>query len=139
VTTLHEEQHVHRQIFLDRPHDPDPNPSYLGDSVGHWEGDTLVVETVNLRDNMMIDRSGAQLSSKARIVERIRRLDENTMQADFVIEDPVALTAPWRVQRKWRRVPGARIFDYACAENQRNPIDEQGRTRTVDSSGKVID
>jgi hypothetical protein len=131
-----------RHIYTDgRPHrrGRDAYLSYTGDSVGRWEGDTLVVETINVTPDIMIDRSGATLSAKARITERIRRLDENTMEDQFVIEDPVALTAPWKVRRLYKRVPNARIFDYACAENQRNPIDEEGRTRTLDPSGKVID
>ena len=131
-----------RHIYTDgRGHrtGKDAVPSYTGDSIGHWEGDTLVVETTNMRGESMMDRSGAELSSKAKITERIRRIDKNTMQDDFTIEDPGALTAVWHVQRKWRLVPNVRIFDYACAENNRNPIDETGRTRTVDTSGKVID
>jgi hypothetical protein len=114
--------------------------TFTGDSVGRWEGDTLVVDTIGLKPDMIIDRTGATLSEKAHIVERIRRIDANTMEDRFTIEDPVALTRPWTVTRRYKPSgPGARIFDYACSENNRNPIDEEGRTRTLDASGKLLD
>jgi hypothetical protein len=111
---------------------------WTGDSIGHWEGDTLVVETVGVKGEMMIDRSGAILSSKAKVSERIRRRDANTMEDVFTIEDPVALTGPWKVTRLYRKVKGP-IYDYACAENPRNKIDASGRTLTLDTQGRVID
>jgi len=132
-----------RRIWTDgRPHraGDDLFPTYTGDSVGHWEGDVLVVDTVGLNADMIIDRTGATLSEKAHIVERIRRIDANAMEDQFTIDDPVALTRPWKVTRRWKPSgKDARIFDYACAENNRNPIDEQGRTRTLDASGKILD
>ncbi|MDB5459195.1 MAG: hypothetical protein JWO72_936, partial [Caulobacteraceae bacterium] len=112
--------------------------TFTGDSIGRWEGDTLVVETVGVKGDLMIDRSGASLSAKARTTERIRRRDPNTMEDVFTIEDPVALTAPWVVTRLYRRVNGL-MYDYACAENPRNTIDASGRTLTLDAHGKVID
>ena len=72
------------------------------------------------------------------IHERIRRIDANTLEDQFVIEDPGALARPWTVRRLYRLVPKGRIFDYACAENQRNPIDPDGSTHTLGPDGKPI-
>ena len=130
-----------RRIYTDgRGHrtGKDAFDNWTGDSVGHWEGDTLVVETVGVKGGMMIDRSGAILSSKAKITEHIRRRDASTMEDAFYIEDPEALTRPWAVTRLYRKVDGP-IFDYACAENPRNTIDASGRTLTLDAQGRVID
>lgn len=132
-----------RRIWTDgREHlkDDELFETYTGDSIGHWEGDTLVVDTIGLKADMIIDRTGATLSNKAHIVERIRRIDADTMEDQFTIDDPVALTRQWKVTRRYKPSgPGARIFDYACSENNRNPIDETGRTRTLDASGKLLD
>ncbi len=131
-----------QRIYTDgRPHRAGKNAfdNWTGDSVGHWEGDTLVVETNHIKGDEMIDRSGAMLSNKATVQERIHRRDEATMEDDFVITDPVALTAPWIVTRLYRKVKGA-MFDYGCAENPRNRIDPAtGKTLTLDAQGNVID
>jgi hypothetical protein len=66
--------------------------------------------------------------------------DEGLLRADLTIEDPVALTEPWQVTRHFRRLPpGTRAYDYACAENNRNPITGAGQTLTLDTEGNVID
>jgi hypothetical protein len=131
-----------RHIYTDgrgHRHGRDAFPSYTGDSIGHWEGDTLVVDTVHLRSGLTIDRSGVELSDRAHINERFRRLDANTFEILFTIEDPKYLTKPWVVRRLYKRVPHGRIFDYACAENARNTIDAEGVTHTLDANGKQID
>ena len=131
-----------RRIYTDgRPHRTGPGafPTYAGDSIGHWEGDTLVVETVNLKPNMMIDRSGIYLSGKAKLVERWRKIDDNTIEDKYTITDPEALAKPWEVLRRYKRVPNGRMFDYACAENTRNTVDEEGFTHTLGPDGKPID
>ena len=80
VTTVHEEGHVHRQIFLNRPHDADPDPGYLGESVGRWEGSTLVVDTIGLNDRTSLDLLGIPHSDQLHIVERIRRLSHDKLE-----------------------------------------------------------
>jgi hypothetical protein len=117
-------------------------PTYTGDSVGHWEGDALVFDTVSIKgeDGTILDRTGLTLSSQARIVTRLRKLDAEMLEAVLTIEDPLALTAPWRVTKRYRKQPGdARAYDYACAENNRNPIGDNGETLTLDADGNVID
>lgn len=129
-----------RRIFTDgRGHPKTLTPTYNGHSIGHWEGDTLVVDTVGMMGDSIIDRTGIQLSDQRHVVERIRRIDADTLEDQLTIEDPVALTGPWRVTKTFRRQPaGTYIFDYACAENNRNPVDATGRTITTDGEGRPL-
>jgi hypothetical protein len=141
VWMFSENTHLPRRIYTDgRPHrsGPDAFLAYAGDSIGHWEGDVLIVETINLRQDKMIDRSGIFMSEKMKINERIRRVDADTLEDIFTIEDSEALTRPWVVKRLYRRVKDGRIFDYACAENVRNGVAEDGTTITFGSNGEVI-
>jgi hypothetical protein len=126
----------------DHPAPADLWPTFSGDSVGHWEGDTLVVDTIGIKgeDGTIIDRTGLVLSTAAHIVMRLRAVDTDLLEASFAIDDPEALTATWRVTKQYRRLPaGTRAYDYACAENNRNSISASGRTLTLDSQGQVID
>ena len=124
-----------RYIYADgRPFPPKDElwPTFEGYSIGHWEGDTLVVETVSLRGGVPIDRTGAALSDEARVVERIRKTDDKTLQSDITIEDPVAFTAPWKVTRRYvnRREQYPRMENVSSLENQRNPV-VNGETKII--------
>jgi hypothetical protein len=126
----------------DHPAPEDLWPTFTGDSVGHWEGDTLVFDTVAMKgeDGTILDRTGLTLSQQAHIVTRIRGVDAETLEAHLTIEDPLALKAPWQVTKRYHKQPeGSRAYDYACAENNRNPISDSGRTLTLDAHGNVID
>ena len=93
-------------------------PTYTGNSVGHWEGDTLVATTVGLRDDMPLDRSGALLSGDAKVTERIRMIGPNLLEDRMTIEDTMAFTRPWTVVKTYRRAPAqARIWDSACHDH----------------------
>jgi hypothetical protein len=133
------------RIYTDgRPHLSDDEiwPTYSGDSVGHWEGDTLVFDTIGVKGwpGQIIDRTGAISSDKLHTVTRMRRVDAKTIEADITLDDPVAFTRPWHVVKTFRRLPdGARAYDYACGENQRNIVTPSGKTLTLDANGKVID
>ena len=94
------------RIYTDgreHPAEGDYWPTYSGDSVGHWEDDTLVVDTIGLKSDgdTILDRTGLVLSEAMHIVTRIRKLDEQTLEARLVIEDPIALTAPWAVVKRY--------------------------------------
>jgi hypothetical protein len=124
-----------RYIYTDgRPFPPKDElwPTFEGYSIGHWEGDTLVVETVSLRGGVPIDRTGAALSDEAHVVERIRKTDNNTLQSDITIEDPVAFTGPWKVTRRYtnRREKYPRMENVSSLENQRNPV-VNGETKII--------
>jgi hypothetical protein len=119
--------------------------TYTGVSVGHWEGDTLVWETIGLkgdRDNdSILDRTGAVLSDQAKITTRMRKINDTTLEAKMVIEDPKALTKPWTVTKQFRKgKPGLFLYDYGCAENQRNPVDTKtGKTLILGPDGKPVE
>jgi Alpha/beta hydrolase domain len=138
------------RIYTDgRPH-PAPDdrwPTYTGDSVGKWEGDTLVFTTLSTKNSQwptsgdtVLDRTGLVLSDAAHVTTRLRRVDDQTMEARMVIEDPKALTAPWHVTKTYRKAEkGTRVYDYGCAENNRNPVDEAtGKTLILGPDGKTF-
>ena len=133
------------RIYTDgRDHPPQEElwPTFTGDSVGHWEGPVLVFSTISMigEKHTILDRSGMVLSDKARIHTRMFITDEGLLRAELVIEDEEALTQPWHVTRHFRRLPpGTRVYDYACAENNRNPITSSGQTLTLGPDGKPID
>lgn len=138
------------RIYTDgraHPAEEDRWPTYTGDSVGRWEGDTLVFDTVSIKNSQwptsgdtVLDRTGLVLSDAAHIVTRLRRLDAQTMEARMVIEDSKALTAPWHVTKTYRKVaPGTRVYDYGCAENNRNPVDSAtGKTLILGPEGQTF-
>jgi hypothetical protein len=119
-------------------------PTYNGASVGSWEGDTLVFTTISLKgskdNDVIVDRTGLILSDASRATTRMRKIDADTIEAQMVIEDSKALKGPWRVTKRYRKQPaGTWAWDYACAENNRNPISGSGRTLTLGPDGKPID
>jgi hypothetical protein len=133
------------RIYTDGRDHPDPNdrwPTYLGESVGHWEGDTLVFETISLLGEgaSIVDRTGIVLSDQVSITTRMRLVGDDLLEARFAIDDPVAFTETWHVVKQYRRHQrGDRVIEFACAENNRNPVDAEGRTLTLDADGNVID
>jgi len=111
--------HSYRQIFLDgRPHDPNVEDSWWGDSIGHWEGDTLVVDTVGLNDKAWLDADGHPRTTKAHIIERFTRPELGKIIVDVTIDDPGAYSKPWNVHEVAQLAPGWEIMEYICNENQ---------------------
>lgn len=126
VWLLHEGPHV-RYIYTDgRPFPPDEDlwPTFEGYSIGHWEGGTLVVETISIKGGIPVDRTGLVFSDEIRVTERIRKTGETTLVNEITIEDPIALTAPWNVTRNYNRREEEfpRMENVPVFENQRNPI-----------------
>ncbi len=117
-------------------------PTFTGDSVGHWEGQALVFDTIALNGDphTILDRTGLTYSAKAAVHTTIHLADKDTLEAQVTITDPVMLTRPWTVTKRYKRLPrGARIYDYVCTENNRNPITATGQTLTLGTDGKPID
>jgi hypothetical protein len=118
VTLLTETYHSFKLVPTDgRPHRDDVAPSYRGDSVGRWDGDTLVVDTTTFSDeNWLYAEGNASFHSDAlHIVERYRRVDEITLQIDSTIEDPKVLTAPYKVPTQTLRLaPFDQIMELNC-------------------------
>jgi len=106
-----------RQIHLNRQHLKDPDPSYNGDSIGKWEGNTLVIDTTGFNDITWLDHVGLPHSDKLHIVERIRRVDHDTLRDDFTIEDPIAYTKTWTTSQTYKLHPDYELMEYTCEGN----------------------
>lgn len=129
ITFLHEVGHNVRIIYMDEQHPADLDPTFMGHSVGRWEGDTLVVDTVGFNDLTQIDEEGIVHSDKLHVVERFRKINGGKQLEDLItIEDPVNFTAPWTTRRVYEWRPDVRIMEYVCEENNRNKPDETGST-----------
>ena len=115
-----------RHIYLDVPHSANPKPSWYGESVGHYEGDTLIVDTIGQNTKTFIDNYRTPHSEKLHVVERFHLVDGGkTLQADITIEDPAALTQPLHVVHKWRKVQGP-MTESRCADGESfNPFEQQ--------------
>lgn len=136
TTILFEAWGQTRRIWTDgRGHPADPDPSYNGHSIGHWEGDTLVIDTVGMRGDTNFDVTGAPHSDRIHVMERMRKRDANTIEDRIVVDDPIAFTHPWTVTRTYTRQPGWQIAEHVCLENQRNPPNPDGTTGTVLQKG----
>jgi hypothetical protein len=114
-----EYEHYVRQIFTDgREHPKDSNPTWMGDSIGKWEGDTLVVDSSGFNDKTWLDVSGHPHSEALHMVERMRRVDHDTLMIDITIDDPQAYTMPLKTQRKYILKPSWNIMEYICEDNR---------------------
>ena len=135
VVMLTETYHGFRLVPTDgRPHRDDQPPAYRGESVGRWEGDTFVVDTVNFTDNTWISAEGrvSPHSDALHIVERYRRVDAKTLEIDATIEDPKMLTGPWRVPKQTLTLaPFDRILSLNCSG-----IETQGLMDAAARQGK---
>jgi len=111
----------HRQVFLDgRGHPKDPNPSWMGHSIGRWEGDVLVIDTEGFNDRSWLDPQGHPHTEKMRVTERIRRPELGHLEIEFTIDDPGAYKKPWTIKRIADLDPGDEIGEYVC-ENNKDP------------------
>jgi hypothetical protein len=118
IVVLYESQTIFRQIFTDgRPHPTDPEPSWLGYSIGKWEGDTLVVETVGFNDKTWLDGFGHPHSDAMKLTERFRRSDFGHMDIEVVIDDPKAYTRALRYVQPQLLQPDTELIEYICNEN----------------------
>ena len=121
VVILHERNMEFRQIYTDGRQLPeDPQPSWYGYSSGRWEGETLIVETVGLRDGLWADFYGSPLTDQARMTERFRRPTYGTLEIQVTIDDPKAYTRPWTVSVNQRIALDTDLLEYACLENEKD-------------------
>lgn len=112
--------HVWRQIFTDgRPHSKDPNPSWLGESIGKWEGDTFVVDTIALNGKTWIDQSGLPTTDALHVIERFRRIDLGHLEIEHTVDDPKAYTKPWKFTTHPVLLQGE-LMEYICQENNKD-------------------
>ncbi len=119
IVILYEAQGGIRQIFTDGrklPNAADVQPWWYGYSVGHWDGDTLVVETNGFRDDVWLDVEGSPLTNSGKMTERIRRLNYGTLQTDITIDDPKAYTKPFTVRVSHRLMPDTDLIEFVCED-----------------------
>ena len=110
-----------RQIYMDgRPLPKDPDPSWMGYSVGKWDGDTLVVETNGLNDRGWLDAFGHPRSDQMRITERYRRVDFGHMDLEFTFNDPKYYTRAFMLKAPSRLIPDSDLIEYVCTENEKD-------------------
>ena len=121
LTILDEYMLQYRQIFLDGRRLPkDPEPSFKGYSVGKWDGDSLVVETIGFTDDQWLDGWGHPLTAQARTIERIRRVNYGNLEVALTVDDPKAYTKPWTVTIKLSLVLNNELLEYVCNENEKS-------------------
>jgi hypothetical protein len=121
VLIVHEFGHYIRQIWTDgRPHPKDSNPSWMGDSIGKWEGDTLVVDTIGFNDKTWLDQVGHPHSEALHLIERIHRIAPDMLQIDFTFDDLKAFTKPWTGTKQFKLRSDWQISEYVCEENFSN-------------------
>ena len=119
VVIIHEGPQVMRQVYMNRQHPKDLDPTYSGDAIGKWEGDTLVVDTTGFNDKTWLDGGGLPHSEALHVVERIRRVDHDTLVDDITVEDPTAYTKPLTNRQVYKLKPGWEIQEYVCEENNK--------------------
>ena len=123
--------HSFRQVFLDgRKHPDDPDPTWYGDSIGHYEGDTMVVDTVGFNDLFWFDFRGHPHSEKLHTVERYTRTSLGQLEVETLLEDPVYYTQPFKIKFTARLMPGADLMEYICQENNQDVHHIQGPAGT---------
>lgn len=120
LVVLNEMNAGYRQVFTDaRPLPKDPNPSWQGYSSATWAGDTLVIDTIGLRDDTWIDWNGSVLTEAAKVREEIRRPDFGHLEIKVTVDDPKAYTKPWSVTLRQRIVVDTDLIDEICLENEK--------------------
>lgn len=130
VTIHHEAWQQWRSIWTDgRKHPDDWDPTFYGHSIGHWEGGTLVVDTIGIKPVTELG-PGVKHSDKERITERFHLVagDPNTLVDEITVEDPEALAQPWHTSSTFHRSRDMELLEFICAENDRNPVDASGKT-----------
>jgi hypothetical protein len=121
--------HSFRQIFMNGKHPDDPDPTWYGHSVGHWEGNTLVVDTVGFNDKFWFDYKGHPHTEKLHTIERYTRTDLGHMTIEVTIDDPGAYVKPFTTAGKATLMPGAELLEYICQENNQDLQKLQGPAR----------
>lgn len=106
-----------------RPHPKDPEPTWEGNSVGHWEGDTLVIDTIGFNDKTRMDTIGHPHSDKLHTIEKMRRIDAGHIAYEITIDDPVIYSRPWKNVRTFVLRPDWEIMEYSCEENNKDITD----------------
>jgi hypothetical protein len=131
--------HTFRVIHMDgRSHPRTPTPSYYGHSIGWWEGDTLVIDTVGYNEGFWLDRMGAPHTERLHTVERVTRTDSASMRYEMTIDDPTVYTAPWKATFDMRWNEGVELFEYICQEANYAHDLMIGTLKSIDRTTPII-
>ena len=118
VLIIYEFDHLIRQVWMDgRAHLKDLPGTWMGDSIGKWEGDTLVVDTTGFNDKTWVDRAGHPHSEDLHVVERLKKTDAKTLQIDILMDDPMAYTKPWGGRLDYTLRSDWNISELICVDN----------------------
>jgi hypothetical protein len=115
------------RVAMNRQHPADPDPTWWGDSIGRYEGDTLVIDTVGFNDKTWLDHVGRPHSDELHLIERFRRIDHDHLQLDITIDDPVAYTKTWYGRKILTRTDRD-FVDHDCSMSE----NEHFRKRMID-------
>ena len=121
IVVLYEYMNTFRTIPLNAKHPDDVNASYMGDSVGHWEGDTLVVDVIGFNDKTWLAGTGTFHSEALHITERYTRVDRDRINYEVTMVDPKVFTKPWTLTSSLMLREGTRVQEYVCVENNLDP------------------
>ena len=131
--------HTVRTIYLDgREHPKDFVPTGYGHSVGHWEGDTLMVDTVGFSEKFWLDRAGTPHTNKMHVTEKFTRTNLTTMQYEYTVDDPATYSAPWSRVATITFRPGQELFEYICQDNNLGSELMVGGGEFVDRSSRIV-
>ena len=126
ISILFENHGVYRVIYMDgrgHPADAMEYPTFMGSSIGKWDGDTLVVDTIGINDRTWLDSNGLEHSVKLHLTERFRRIETNKIQYAATFDDPEFFVRPWTVTVNLVRQPkGDRLLEYVCNENEKDRV-----------------
>lgn len=121
VVILYESWHVFRSIPTDgRGHPKNLDPTWMGNSIGRWDGDTLVIDVTGMNDKTALDTNGHPHSDQIHLTERLRRTGPKTMSYQVTVDDPVAYAGPWTQSRVFQLKPGWELMEYVCLENEKD-------------------
>ena len=128
IIDLLELDNAHRQIYMDaRPLPADPQPSWLGYSVGKWDRDVLVVDTVGFNDRSWLDVLGHPRSESMHLTERLSRRDFGHLDIEMTFDDPKMYTKPFTIKVTHQLIPDSDILEYFCAENEKDRVHQAAR------------
>jgi hypothetical protein len=135
VVFLHARDHQIRIVHLNKPHVANPQPSWYGDSVGHFEGDTLVVDTIGLNTRTFVDNYRTPHTDQLHVVERFKLApDAKSIEVAITVEDPGAFTMPWSAMQRYRRVEPGPMVEATCVEGNFNYFNFDLEPLTIEHS-----
>jgi len=131
-----EREHTYREIFTDgRSHPKDPEPTWMGDAIGKWEGDTFVVDSVGFNDRAWMDFWGNPRSEKLHLIEKWKRVDQNTISMQLTAEDPGAYTKTWVGDTKLSKLIQEPMEELPCIADEEHAFRDRIRLHAVHGSG----